>query len=48
MCELCGAPTILDETSVEELLRVPVAEAVSYNYCLHYNIIGKGTIFLGL
>jgi len=27
MCELCGAPTILDESSVEELLKIPFGEA---------------------
>ncbi len=26
MCEICGAPTILDESSVEELLKIPYGD----------------------
>lgn len=30
MCELCGAPTILDESSIDELLKIPIGTDILY------------------
>jgi len=36
MCELCGAPTILDDSSVEELLKIPYAEGVNNIFYVYF------------